>query len=321
MAGLNLNQMRLGLGIPTTSAPGGTPGFNPSAQQTSVDYSLPSNSLKIGEAAQKLSSSNTYGDFSSLTQNYGIQGDDLVDSGTKQLIAALGDTPAPAPAGSTVAIEPLETNDVKVIIKQEPKTDDVEFDVVFDIMPTIQESRSASYTPMDIVHHPGEILKYKNTAARSWSVSGRLISRTVEEATKNRKIINMIRAWLMPFYGEGTNKSDAAYLGAPPPILTLSAYGVAVIGPVKCVLESYDWTWPNDVDYIPATGLDGKTIAWPVIIDVSLSLKESWSPAEYSGFSLRDYRLGKLPDAFKSIAPSKNQATDTSSTEGVGGDY
>jgi hypothetical protein len=99
----------------------------------------------------------------------------------------------------------------------------------------------------------------------------------------------------MPFYGTGNSDPNLQqYLGAPPPILTLTAYGAQMIGPVPCVMTNYSWTFPNDCDYIPTS--DGSP--FPVILDVNITLKESFSPAEYSSFDLSSYKRGDMQGAF-----------------------
>jgi len=200
------------------------------------------------------------------------------------------------------------TIEQKVTITQRPATDSGLNTLVFEVMPSISERNSASYDSFAPLHAGGEILKFRNTTARSWSISGKLIARTVEEASLNLAYINMIRTWNKPFVGSGTadtKYTSSAYLGAPPPILTLSAYGEQMIGPIQCVLESYSWDWPNDVDYLQAIARDanGKfvKVPFPVIVSVSLDLKESWSPAEQSGFDLNSFKNGDMSGAYKPV--------------------
>ena len=175
--------------------------------------------------------------------------------------------------------------------------------ITFDIQPTISESRGASYSSFTPPHHPGEILKYHGTKNRIWSVRGVFAARTMADAAKNQTYLNLIRSWVMPYYGVGTGKDVefGANLGAPPPVLTLSAYGDKMVGPVPVVLENYDWNFPNDVDYIQTnlgTDKDNPPVPFPVILEVSMTLAEAYSPAEYSSFSLRDYRNGDLSNAY-----------------------
>ena len=171
--------------------------------------------------------------------------------------------------------------------------------VVFNVSPSITEGRHADYDALQPpLHHPGQILKYKSTQNRTWHMSVKLISRNSLEASENLRIINLIRSWVMPYYGTGTatNTETAKFLGAPPPILKFSCYGSRMIGPVNCVLTNYGWDFPNDVDYIPTA--ETNPIPFPVIMNITLDLAEAFSPAEYSSFDLVSYRQGNLNKAF-----------------------
>lgn len=168
--------------------------------------------------------------------------------------------------------------------------------VLFKVMPTISESRAAVYDDVMMPHHPGLIAKYNHSAPRTWSIGSiKLISRTTAEADENQRIINTLRGWLMPYYGSGTEISAPDLFGAPPDLLEFTAYGDHNIGKIPVVLENAGWDWPNDVDWIhTSTGEP-----FPVILHIGqLSLKEAWSPREYSGFDLEAYRQGNLAGAY-----------------------
>lgn len=167
--------------------------------------------------------------------------------------------------------------------------------VAFEIMPTISESHSVSYEDIVIAHHPGTIAKYAHTGSRTWSVSNIILaSRNSDEATKNQITLNILRSWSQPFYGYGTEKTNPNELGAPPEVLTFTAYGDKNIGPINVVLESLSFEWPNDCDYLHTA--DGQP--FPVLLHLTLSLKESWSPKEYSGFDLMAYKTGNMTSAY-----------------------
>ena len=126
----------------------------------------------------------------------------------------------------------------------------------------------------------------------------------------------------MPYYGAGTEALAPEKLGAPPPVLKFSGYGARNISPIPVVLESYDTSWPNDVDYIPTH--DGTP--FPVIMEINLNLKEAYSPGEYSKFDLYAYKTGDLTTAYggtaakteKPAATAANGITDTSSPINIG---
>lgn len=256
--------------INPTSA--GIGGYDP------IDFSQAGPGKKSQELLDKLDSSGQLDQFSSPT----VDGDPFsVDEDFS--MPAANETPVSA-ASSTM--------EMKVTIRQEPQVGDGPNEIIFKVMPRVDESGGADYESIIPVQHPGAIQKFRSSTPRTWSVSGRLVSRTVQEATENVQLLNMIRSWRMPFYGEGTNSSMGQYLGAPPPILTLTAYGPTVIGPVKCVLTNYTWTFDNLIDYIPTENGE----AFPVLLDVQLQLTESWSPAEFSSFNIVEYKKGNLAD-------------------------
>lgn len=90
-------------------------------------------------------------------------------------------------------------------------------------------------------------------------------------------------------------------LGAPPEVLYFYGYSstaqdARMIGPINLnripvVISSLDINWPEDVDYIPC--IDNQT-PFPVKMEVSITLLETHSPAEYASFSLDAYKKGNL---------------------------
>lgn len=278
------------------------------AQQV-TNFLSPSAKLKQTENLQKLSSDGAADKFTQASSQVNLSKSNgqiiAVDQSSNSAVA-LQNTAFDTPASSDIpSPDDNLTDQLKVTISQSPLVGK-NSTVVLDVMPTISETRSASYDPFSPVQHPGDILKYRGTNSRTWSVSARLVSRTSAEATENLKKLNAIRSWVMPFYGVGTaeTKDLVGNLGGPPPILTLRAYGNKCIGPVPCVLEQYTNEWPNDCDYLPAI-IDGVTSPFPVMMTVTLSLKESYSPAEASGFSLAAYKNGDLSQAFKPVTGEK----------------
>lgn len=180
--------------------------------------------------------------------------------------------------------------------------------VKFKVMPTISESRNASYSDVQIAHHPGVIIKYDHTGSRNWGVSQiKLISRTVAEATENQRTLNLMRSWMMPYYGYGTEIENKNMLGAPPDILMFSAYGEQNISDIPVVLESMNFTWPNDVDYIHTDEMQ----PFPVILTIDITLKEAWSPREYSGFSLGAYKAGNMKAAYNAELSQQRPSSET----------
>lgn len=188
--------------------------------------------------------------------------------------------------------------------------------VVFDATPEFSESRTVNYKSIDPVHAPGGIYMYASTNARTFSIQGKLISRSVYEATKNLAYVQYLRTWAMPVFGTiGANPAPGeGILGAPPALLLLTAYSkgnpgaqnvmktvpasdktlVPAIGnniyQVPVIITQLDIPYPSDVDYIPTLN----SIPFPTIVTVSISLVEAHSPNAYQKFTLQDFKTGNL---------------------------
>jgi hypothetical protein len=296
MSSFNLSTFTNQLKLPLVGA--AAVGVTDTAAALTKNFANPRPQEKIAEGIQKVAENGIAGNFDAISKDVVIeQGNGsilAVDSASNEPIAKVGEYEEQG-----VPTELIENQNsssyFRVSIRQVPAIGKVN-EVIFDVMPQITEQRSASYDSAQILHHPGEILKFKSTSARTWQISATLISRTPAEASGNLVYVNLMRSWLMPFYGVGTEQTLGNYLGAPPPILILSGYGDKMIGETKCVLESYNWSWDNDIDYIPTLDLT----PFPVIVKISLTLKESFSPAEYSSFDLMAYREGNVMSAFTS---------------------
>ena len=288
---------------------------NSGTQYTAPNYALSPPSGLEAEAITKLSNTGLGPQFGTLSRTVGLPTVNGTQVATETatnaplVVVTPNATPAGLPAGAIPAADTNKTDQYRLKLVANPSAN-YQTTVTFNVMPTISESRQANYASFTPIQHPGEILKYQGTSSRTWSVTVQLVSRTVDEATQNQANLNIIRSWVMPFYGVGTanNQFTAAYLGAPPPIITLTAYGDYAIGPVKCIMENYSFDWPNTVDYIQT--VDGQP--FPVLATISMHFKESFSPAEYSGFDLSTYGLGRMANAFQ--VRQNNYTTTTVTT-------
>jgi hypothetical protein len=184
-------------------------------------------------------------------------------------------------------------------------TDAEGYTVEFVVMPEIVENRSVQYDAVAPAQFPGAFQKYKGTDSVQWTINATLISRTTAEATQNLEYLNRLRGWTMPFFGENTKTYFPEKLGAPPPVLKFKGLRKGIIGEVPTVITSLQWNWPKDVDYIPAdditdTGDAGiaANIPFPTVIQIAISLVESYSTKQFNQFNLVHYRTGDMVKAF-----------------------
>lgn len=200
--------------------------------------------------------------------------------------------------------------------------------VVFDVSPDVNETRNVNYKQINPIHMPGSIFVYEGTSSRVFSLDNiKLIARTEAEADKSLDIIQKLRAWTMPRFGvnsstledsEVKNRKRRAngediftgenfgeditfgseQLGAPPPVLYLSAYENTEKGNRKrshlrnipVVITQLSIPYPSDVDYIQTE--DGVPV--PALISLNIIVNETHSPKEYNEFSLDNFKNGLL---------------------------
>ena len=207
----------------------------------------------------------------------------------------------------------LDSNNFAVRLEN-PQNGDV---IAFRVSPeSINESRQAIYKQLEPLHMPGSLQVYTHTTPRNWAVSGvKLISRNGVEAEDNLQTVNILRSWMMPYFGEsktlGKDNYKAEMLGAPPPVLLFSAYsdgklqstqqgnasfggsngGMGIIRNVPVVMQSLNIPFGNDVDYIPTMKSNQP---FPAVLPIDFALVESHSPSDFSAFSIIDYKQGEL---------------------------
>jgi len=135
--------------------------------------------------------------------------------------------------------------------------------VRFEASAPVSESRVSNYEGFNIVHLPTSLWAYRNTNGRHFSITGKLVSRTSGEATANAGYLTTVRSWILSDFGNS---------GAPPPIVFLTAYSNKQINKVPCIVLSYNWTFPDDVDYIYSA-----SEPMPVIGMLTIELEEAYS--------------------------------------------
>ena len=223
-------------------------------------------------------------------------------------------TPDPEPTTSasdmrTVVVTGKLGNKHRVILRE--VGDRTSF-VAFEVLPEIQETHQSEYEPIAPTQFPGAFQKYKGSSSTQWTLNATLISRNSAEATKNYRALMRLRGWMQPYFGQKTGVAYRQKLGAPPPVLTLTGLR-DLIGPVPVVITSLTWTWPRDVDYIATTipsETDGNFIPFPAILNLPITLVESYSIDQFNNFSLEDYRAGNMKAAFNSFDDQTVASTD-----------
>ena len=120
--------------------------------------------------------------------------------------------------------------------------------VVFPYTPTVSLSYVASYEATDPTHSNYKIFSYRGSSVSDISITADFTAQNVAEATYLRAVIHFFRSASKMFYG--LDQSPKA--GIPPPLLYLSGFGEYQFDNHPMVLSQFQYTLPNDVDYIMA---------------------------------------------------------------------
>jgi len=122
--------------------------------------------------------------------------------------------------------------------------------VIFPYTPTIETTYKAKYDSVDLVHSNYRGYFYKNSSPEEVSIRGTFTAQDSSEAAYLLAVIHFFRSVTKMFYGQD------AEAGTPPPLVYLSAYGQYQFNKNPCVVTSFSYMLPQDVDYIRADGFN-----------------------------------------------------------------
>lgn len=118
--------------------------------------------------------------------------------------------------------------------------------VIFPYTPTISLSYNANYSTYNLTHSNYTGYFYNGSSVSAISLSGIFTAQDTTEANYLLAVIHFFRSVTKMFYGQD------AELGAPPPLVYLSGYGQYQFAEHPCVVSSFSYSLPAEVDYIRA---------------------------------------------------------------------
>lgn len=118
--------------------------------------------------------------------------------------------------------------------------------VVFPYTPTITTAYSANYETYDLIHSNYRGIYYKNSRVSDVSIRGIFTAQDTKEAEYLLAVIHFFRSITKMFYGQDPER------GTPPPLVYLSGFGEFQFNGHPCVVSQFNYTLPNEVDYIKA---------------------------------------------------------------------
>ena len=118
--------------------------------------------------------------------------------------------------------------------------------VIFPYMPKIETTYSATYDTSSLTHSNHNNYFYKSSSVGAVGLTATFTAQDTTEAEYLLAVIHFFRSVTKMFYGQDAQR------GAPPPLVYLTGLGSFQFSNHPCVVTSFTYSLPNDVDYIRA---------------------------------------------------------------------
>jgi len=122
--------------------------------------------------------------------------------------------------------------------------------VIFPYTPKIDINYKANYSTYDLTHSNYKGYFYQNSYTDAVNMSATFTAQDSAEATYLLAVIHFFRSVTKMFYGQDAER------GAPPPLVFLTGLGQYQFSAHPCVVSSFTYSLPADVDYIRATSVN-----------------------------------------------------------------
>jgi hypothetical protein len=116
--------------------------------------------------------------------------------------------------------------------------------VVFPYMPKIETSYNANYSDTALTHSNYKGYFYNSSFVGDINITGTFTAQDTREANYLLAVIHFFRSVTKMFYGQDAQR------GSPPPLVYLSGLGNYQFNNHPCVVKTFQYSLPNDVDYI-----------------------------------------------------------------------
>ena len=131
--------------------------------------------------------------------------------------------------------------------------------VIFPYTPQIQTGYKANYEAGELVHTNYKNYFYKNSSVEDLTITAEFTAQDQAEAQYLLAVMHFFRSVTKMFYGQ--DKSPNA--GTPPPLVFLSGFGAYQYDNHPILISGFNYTLPNDVDYIRTTSNGGYSSTTP----------------------------------------------------------
>jgi hypothetical protein len=116
--------------------------------------------------------------------------------------------------------------------------------VVFPYTPQITTAYKAKYSEYDLTHSNYRGYFYQNSYIDAVNINATFTAQSTSDAAYVLAVIHFFRSVTKMFYGQDAQR------GSPPPLVFLSGLGDYQFNNHPCLVQSFNYTLPPDVDYI-----------------------------------------------------------------------
>ena len=122
--------------------------------------------------------------------------------------------------------------------------------VIFPYTPKISTSYNASYSTANLTHSNYTNYFYQGSSVGEIGITTKFTAQDTLEAQYLLAVIHFFRSVTRMFYGQDAQR------GAPPPLVFLTGFGEFQFQNHPCVVSSFTYELPENVDYIRARSLN-----------------------------------------------------------------
>ena len=173
--------------------------------------------------------------------------------------------------------------------------------VIFPFVPQIIINNAANYSPQSPAHSNYPYQVYQNSNIGTINLFGQFSAQTRQDAEYVLACIIFMRLATKSFRNNDANS------GNPPIILRLTGHGQNLLPNVPVVIQSFDLTLPNSVDYIkinpnasPVPGVvnshylkSDNVDHIPTMTDISITMTPVYSRSDLTKYKISDIANGQ----------------------------
>lgn len=139
--------------------------------------------------------------------------------------------------------------------------------VIFPYTPSITVNYAANYEPTSLTHTNYKIYQYQGSGVDQVQITGEFTAQDVKEANYVLAVIHFFRTMTKMFYG----KDESPKKGTPPPLCYLFGMGAFQFDALPLAITSFNYSLPQDVDYIKTTGMAAAGTPQPPVTNKAVS--------------------------------------------------